>query len=448
MVGLAFGLGLTIGLIVVLMFRRSPDLQGIQQTLLEIQRRWEEWQQRIATQEQARDIDRSLQEARQGLARVETHLQNAQQSIYPSISSHFTTVRESLSKLQEALDGIRPDLATKHQEYMQNWAMAQQALTALTTSLEGLLNRYQTSEASLSQITESIGLVRQVVDQIGQRVQTLTTIEEIIRRLDSEMGRLVGRRGLVGEAAIEALLSPLPETILKRRVKMGSGEVEFALQLPGGKLVPIDSKVLQTDIVKKTQEPKKDDGSGDHPDTSKKVQELQEKLEQVEKEWAELMREWKKLTGGVMREFKKAADDIEKRYLSDPQAVGLAIMPVPDPVYAEARFSVADPVSSKVVVVPYSLLLPYLLSLYLIAERVGLAQMVTDWKGAIAQALHCLGQAKEKLEDMSRSIKAVENRKNEAADLLGRAVSILTVTNTPLAGHPGKTSVSSDGDTG
>jgi hypothetical protein len=61
----------------------------------------------------------------------------------------------------------------------------------------------------------------------------------------------------------------------------------------------------------------------------------------------------------------------------------------------------------QVVVVPYSLLVPFVLSLYLIAQRLGISVRSTDTPQLIGSARDALRQARVLLENMEKEINTV-----------------------------------------
>jgi hypothetical protein len=68
--------------------------------------------------------------------------------------------------------------------------------------------------------------------------------------------------------------------------------------------------------------------------------------------------------------------------------------------------------------VPYSLLVPFVLSLYLIAQRLGISVPSTDTLQLIGSARYALRQAREILENMEKEINTVRGQREGALDAL------------------------------
>ncbi len=240
---------------------------------------------------------------------------------------------------------------------------------------------------------------QQVTRQIEETLKSLARLEEKLRsasedqiaRIEEEIDRisaiLLGRRGgAAGERIVEELLSMFPEEWVRRNVQLGEGMVEFAVVLPGGYLVPLDSKFVGAEILA-------EQGHEVDPKNSQKIR----------------------------KNIKEQAQKIVK-YLSDPQVPGFGIAAVPDSVYAMCRSAVREVASKhQVVVVPYSLLVPFVLSLYLIAQRLGISVRSTDTQQLIGSARDALRQALENLENMGKEINTVKRQRDRALDALRSA---------------------------
>ncbi len=340
--------GLAVGLVLWFFFRRTLQLDRLQDQLAELEKRWGEGQSRLATQEQTKELERSLQETRALLYGLEKMVENvqtfAQNTLHSEVTKRISEAVQCLSRVEGAVSPLKADF------------------TNIQLSVK--------------------------------------TLEDITRKMDQDISRLVGRRGPTGERIVEETLKDLPTTMVRRNVPMGSGEVEFALVLSGDKLVPIDSRAFEDGDPYRLSELNQDslqEGQGTEGKTQKALKDSLQNLKE---------------------RVRRKAREIHDRYLTDPRSVGLAILAVPDSVYSFVKFSPDPTIGHKVVIVPYSLLLPQLLSLYLLAERVGLAEAVSDVKGAVSDAFSHLVRGIEALENMQRQITAVANARQKALDCL------------------------------
>jgi DNA anti-recombination protein RmuC len=240
---------------------------------------------------------------------------------------------------------------------------------------------------------------QQVTRQIEETLKTLTRLEEKLRstsddqiaRLEEEIGRisdiLRGRRGgAAAERIVDELLSVFPEGWVEQKVHLGGGEVEFAVVLPGDYYVPLDSKFVGAEIL-------------------------------AEQDYEADQKNFQKIQRNIREQAKKIVE-----YLSDPKVPGFGIAAVPDSVYAMCRSAIREVASKhQVVVVPYSLLVPFVLSLYLIAQRLGISVRSTDTSQLIGSARDALRRAREALENMEKEINTVKRQRDRALDELRNA---------------------------
>jgi DNA anti-recombination protein RmuC len=268
--------------------------------------------------------------------------------------------------------------------------------------------RLDQARNELTRLSETLNSVRgflsdtvhqQVTRQIEETLKTLTRLEEKLRSTsDDQIARLekqiveisailLGRRGgAAAERIVDELLSVFPEGWVKQNVHLGGGKVEFAVVLPGDYYVPLDSKFVGAEILAKQ----------DYEADQKKSQKIQEKIKEQAKKIVE--------------------------YLRDPKVPGFGIAAVPDSVYAMCRSAIREVASEhQVVVVPYSLLVPFVLSLYLIAQRLGISVRSTDTSQLIGSARDALRRAREALENMEKEINTVRGQRDRALDELRNA---------------------------
>jgi DNA recombination protein RmuC len=194
---------------------------------------------------------------------------------------------------------------------------------------------------------------------------------------------LLGRKsGVVGERLVEELLRPIPESWVERNVKVGDGEVEFAIKMPGNRFIPLDSKFVAPDLVAQLE------GNSEN----------EEKQKQLEKE--------------VNRQMEQRLREVSK-YLKDERMLGFAIAAVPDSVYSICRSAIKKSAERNIVVVPYTLLLPFVLSLYMMAQKLGISR-IGDTEQAICTAKTALEEAKKELENMAKEVRAISNQREKA----------------------------------
>lgn len=179
----------------------------------------------------------------------------------------------------------------------------------------------------------------QDLSEIRRDLQKLHFTEEILKTLREELSKLsqifISRRsGKAGERVLEEVLSQLPTHLLKRDLKLSTGEVEFALALDEGRYLPIDSKFVAPEILTKD-----------------------ELTPEEERE--------------LLRRVKNRAKEILP-YLRDERTVGVAIMTCPDGLFPYLQRRVFEELErDRILLVPYSFLLPVSLFIHYFWAKYG-----------------------------------------------------------------------------
>jgi DNA anti-recombination protein RmuC/gas vesicle protein len=472
--GLAVGgfFGFVLGIIIGAWLRKAPSVERLSETITDLHRRLDELQKTTATQKQVERVQNDLSNAQQTLAQVDRSLQNlvsfSQTSLQPQISQQLQNALDALSRVQQALQDAYQSLTTQHQsseqrhkQLMDNLQMARDVLAqsqtllgevnekldsgqkqldtklsqlqevtsnalsrvqqALQDAYQSLTAQHQSSEqrhqqlmdnlqmaskmlassetllrevsetlrsgqerleTELNQLRKDLAVAKENVQRINEQVGILTVLQQTAERVEENIKKVVetltGRRsGQAGEQVVGKLLSAVPDDWLERNIRLGSGQVEFAIKMPGGYLIPLDSKFISPELIA-----------------------------QSESDGGEQMRR------RVRDEVRRRAQEVAK-YLTDHRVLGFGIAAVPDSVYDLCRDAVKAAAHDRIVVVPYSLLLPFVLSLYLMAQRLGISRL-GETDQAIGTAITALEQARQALENMAQQITAVNNQRQKA----------------------------------
>jgi DNA recombination protein RmuC len=198
---------------------------------------------------------------------------------------------------------------------------------------------------------------------------------EAVRRLESVL--LSGSaRGRAGENVLHEALAELPAGMVLRDFRVNGKTVEFALVLPDGRRLPVDSKWAALAEVE-ALEAEEDPGA--------------------RQTWA------RKVEDEVGRRAREVA-----AYLEPSLTTPFAVACVPDAAFAACRRAHAEAFARGVVLVPYSTALPVLLSLYALAAR----------HGGVTDALACLTQLEALVEGMELTL---ENKVARASTMLQNA---------------------------
>jgi DNA recombination protein RmuC len=140
-------------------------------------------------------------------------------------------------------------------------------------------------------------------------------------------------RGAAGENILEEALRHLPPDMVQRNAWIKGRVVEFALRLPGGKLLAIDSKWTSGAALEEAASPDLEPG--------RRLQ----------------------LTNLIERDVERRAREVSQ-YIDPATTAPFALAVVPDGAYATCRAAFAEAHRRHVIIVGYSMALPYLLAVY------------------------------------------------------------------------------------
>lgn len=246
----------------------------------------------------------------------------------------------------------------------------------------------QTREASFKQLADAtvgirgeIGAAQKALAEVKAlehgRARQMEQAADTLRRLESVVAGSA-TRGAAGENILAQALAQLPPDMLEVNVAFGNKVVEYALRLPGGRLLPIDSKWTSVPALERL-------ALTDDPAERRKLQEQ------------------------VVRDVRGRVREMSK-YLDPERTLSLALLAVPDAVYGSALEVHGEAYREGVVVVPYSLALPYVLALYRLTVRFGSTvdtDQLTARLRSVDEALRRLGEEVEGR--LSRGLVQVQN---------------------------------------
>jgi DNA recombination protein RmuC len=246
-------------------------------------------------------------------------------------------------------------------------------------ALVGLTGAAQDLQGRLAQAQRSLAEVKALEQARGSQLDRAT---DSLRRLELVVAGSASR-GSAGENVLARALAQLPPDLLETNAAFGGRVVEYALRLPGGRLLPIDSKwtgVAELERLETTDDPA----------------------------------ERRRLREQIAREVRLRAREMGK-YIDPERTLALAVLAVPDAVHAEVPEAHAEGWREGVLVVPYSLALPFVLSLYRLTVRFAstpdteevaarlvrlselLQRMDDEVEGRLSRALVQAGNAREAL---------------------------------------------------
>src|SRR5712664_1650228 len=194
----------------------------------------------------------------------------------------------------------------------------------------------QTQGTQAAELRERLSQTQSVVEGLRSALSARQPVEEearaSLKRLESVIAGS-SSRGAAGEHILEEALRHLPPEMLQRNVWVGGKVVELALRLPGGKLLPMDSKWVSSGALEQLADPSLD--------APRRAQ----------------------LTAQVEREVERRVREVSQ-YIDPATTSPFALAVIPDAAYDVCRGAIVNAHSRHVMVVGYAMALPYLLTLY------------------------------------------------------------------------------------
>lgn len=284
----------------------------------------------------------------------------------------------------------------------------QQALTAVTELVNRTVRTQELLAQHLGQVQESLtgnlaaaqqGL-RSEITQTRELVAQIQAADQIREKREQEGWDALKRletvlagtksRGIAGENILGTILAQLPAELRETNLVINNKPVEFALRLPHGRLLPIDSKwpaLAPLERLQETEDP--------------------------------LAR--KALAEEIQTEVKKKVREVTK-YLDPDRTIQLGVLAVPDAVFELCVEAHVEAFKQGIVIISYTQAIPYLLSLLQVVLRFG-SEIDT---ARLSQALATIADALEKMESevdgrLSRTITQLQNSREEFKSHLSRA---------------------------
>src|SRR5919109_3332451 len=116
----------------------------------------------------------------------------------------------------------------------------------------------QTQETQAAALRDGVNRTQTVIEGLRSALAARQHMEEQDRAALRRMEHILAgssTRGAAGEHILEEALRHLPPEMLQRNVWVAGKVVELALRLPGGKLLPIDSKWVSSPALEQLAEP-------------------------------------------------------------------------------------------------------------------------------------------------------------------------------------------------
>lgn len=284
----------------------------------------------------------------------------------------------------------------------------QHALTAVTELVQRTVRTQELLAQHLGQVQESLtgnlaaaqqGLRSEIVQtrELVAQIQAADQVREkreqeawgALKRLETVLAGTKSR-GIAGENILGTILAQLPAELRETNLVINNKPVEFALRLPHGRLLPIDSKWPALAPL--------------------------ERLQETEDPAAR-----RALAEEIQAEVKKKVREVTK-YLDPDRTIQLGVLAVPDAVFELCVEAHVEAFKQGIVIISYTQAIPYLLSLLQVILRFG-SEIDT---ARLSQALTTIADALEKMDSevdgrLSRAITQLQNSREELKGQLSRA---------------------------
>jgi DNA recombination protein RmuC len=276
----------------------------------------------------------------QGNVDISTPIQNLTQAIQQN-HAQTAVLTEKLTRLEpmaEAVSNVQVELRGLSERVLQvehNQNQVGQSIVELGTGLtqtgtvaKSLVDATKTIQDEISRAKNDLTEL-QTIAKVRQEIEKRTA--ESIRRLEAIIAG-TQTKGAAGENILEVVFSKLPPDWQVRNFRVGDKAVEFGLRLPNNLVLPIDSKWAATNLLEKFM-------SSDDPGEQ---QNLKSQIEAV-----------------VLNKAREV-----KKYIDPNMTVNFGVAAVPDAIYDLCSGIQAEVFQLNVVLVSYSMFVPYLLLVF------------------------------------------------------------------------------------
>jgi DNA recombination protein RmuC len=258
---------------------------------------------------------------------------------------------------------------------------------------------------------EASGDMRSSLDEARALLERMTAHSEAGRDAQERAREALSRiqavligsytKGAAGENVVAEALRCFPPEMMQTDVALGGKRVEFGLVMCDGRLLPIDSKWPSTDLLERLAQE-------DDAETRRQL------CEEVE---AQVVRRVREVAG----------------YIDAERTLPWAVAAVPEAAFAACRRAHAQAHERGVIVVPYGMLIPYLLTIYHLHLRYAAGADAAQTQARLVD----LGRL---LDSMERTLEGKLYRASTMlANACGECGQFVAAMRTCLSGAPGAT---------
>ena len=256
--------------------------------------------------------------------------------------------------------------------------------------------------SQLEPVSQAVSGIRQDLAELQAYTKAYNRArQDLERRTADSVRRLemviagTQTKGVAGENILETVFANLPQEWQVRNFRVGDKAVEFGLRLPNNLILPIDSKWPATHLLEQFT-------ASEDPEEQRKLKALIERA--------------------VLDKAKEV-----RKYIDPNMTVNFGIAAVPDAVYDLSTRVQADVFQLNVVVIGYSMFVPYLLLVFQTILKSSQSIDMQRLDAYLRSAEKSLELAQGELEGrFSRAITMLTNSRDELSVLLSKVRSGLT----------------------
>jgi DNA recombination protein RmuC len=312
--------------------------------------------------------------------------------------SNIEPITQVVNSMQAEIRGLTERIVSVEQ----NQHTANQGIGHFATNALSSMAELKTLTASLTEATQAmrneLSSTQNNLTELHAHIKSKQEIDrqtaDSIRRLETIIAG-TQTKGSAGENVLEVVFSKLPIEWQVRDFRIGGKSVEFALRLPNNLIMPIDSKWAATNLLEQFI-------------NSDDIQEQQRLKKEIE--------------NAVLAKAKEV-----RKYLDPSITVNFGVAVVPDAVYDLCTGIQSETFQLNVVLVSYSMFVPYLLLVFQTALKNSQSVDLQKLDAYIQTAQESITKLQEELDGrFSRAITMMNNSRDDMRAILGKLSGSLT----------------------
>jgi DNA recombination protein RmuC len=351
------------------LFRKPPQLSGLNEfsealTNVRIELK--------GLSEKVQSVEQNQTQANQGISSLATGLARADTEI-KAMSERVEKVERAQNQANQGISSLGSGLAKTD------------VLTrAIAEAAEAIKTQLSNTKSDLTSLQTLVKAKQEVEQQTSDAVKRL---EAIIAGTQT--------KGAAGENILEHVFSKLPNEWQVRNFRVGDKYVEFGLRLPNNLVLPIDSKWTATNLLEQFAD-------------------------------CEDVQEQQRIKSEISKAVLNKAREVRK-YIDPNLTLTFGVAAVPDAVYDLCSECHSEAFKMNVVIISYSMFVPYLLLVFQTVLKTGASIDLQRLEGYLHSVQESVKSLQDELEGrLSRSITMLSNSRDDMRAQLGKAVTGLT----------------------